>query len=212
MGITSSFAAGGIDPPPKLPSLKPKGKEDGCNVCPGGFGTDYFKLLQQLENKRTLSSNASKDKASAEATAPPAAAAAAAAVSEASTASKDGGSDGAAGVGAVEEYKADPPSGDEIGRCGWTTLHTFAAYYPERADPKVEKSMKNMLNSFAVLHPCEMCGTHMLKYIEENPPVATGQHEISQWLCRFHNAVNAQNGKPQFDCSTVNQRWRDGFQ
>lgn len=43
-------------------------------------------------------------------------------------------------------------------------------------------------------------------------PIQTqSQSQLSQWLCRIHNKVNVKLGKPVFDCSKVNERWRDGW-
>lgn len=47
--------------------------------------------------------------------------------------------------------------------------------------------------------------------LKEEPIVATSNHELSQWLCRLHNKVNVKIGKPVFDCTKVNERWRDGW-
>jgi FAD-linked sulfhydryl oxidase len=35
--------------------------------------------------------------------------------------------------------------------------------------------------------------------------------ELSQWLCRIHNEINRRLGKQEFDCSKVDERWRDGW-
>ncbi|KAM6155636.1 serine protease 33-like [Rhynchocyon petersi] len=34
---------------------------------------------------------------------------------------------------------------------------------------------------------------------------------FSHWLCHLHNEVNWKLGKPEFDCSQVDERWRDGW-
>lgn len=50
-----------------------------------------------------------------------------------------------------------------------------------------------------------------LNSLKQNPINVDSQNEFSQWLCQFHNRVNAKLGKPIFDCSKVNERWRDGW-
>lgn len=47
--------------------------------------------------------------------------------------------------------------------------------------------------------------------LKEEPIVANSSDDLSQWLCRLHNKVNVKIGKPKFDCSKVNERWRDGW-
>lgn len=43
------------------------------------------------------------------------------------------------------------------------------------------------------------------------PPKTDSQENLSQWLCDLHNKVNVKLGKSKFDCSKVNERWRDGW-
>ncbi|KAJ8866377.1 hypothetical protein PR048_032220 [Dryococelus australis] len=47
--------------------------------------------------------------------------------------------------------------------------------------------------------------------LKVSPPPAQSQEQLSQWLCDVHNGVNERLGKPLFDCSRVNERWRDGW-
>lgn len=44
-----------------------------------------------------------------------------------------------------------------------------------------------------------------------DPPKTNSQNELSQWLCNLHNKINVKIGKEKFDCSKVNERWRDGW-
>lgn len=39
----------------------------------------------------------------------------------------------------------------------------------------------------------------------------SSRYNFSQWMCRLHNDVNRKLGKPEFDCSKVDERWRDGW-
>lgn len=50
-----------------------------------------------------------------------------------------------------------------------------------------------------------------LTRLTKEPIVTTSNHDFSQWLCRLHNKINVKVGKPVFDCSKVNERWRDGW-
>lgn len=42
-------------------------------------------------------------------------------------------------------------------------------------------------------------------------PQVNSRDEFSQWLCRAHNDVNRKLGKPEFDCSKWDERWRTGW-
>lgn len=47
--------------------------------------------------------------------------------------------------------------------------------------------------------------------LQTNQPDTNSRHILSQWLCRLHNDINIRLGKPEFDCSRVDERWRDGW-
>lgn len=47
--------------------------------------------------------------------------------------------------------------------------------------------------------------------MKKEPVKADSQHNLSQWLCRMHNQINTMLGKKTFDCSKVDERWRDGW-
>lgn len=47
--------------------------------------------------------------------------------------------------------------------------------------------------------------------LKAEPVAVNSSEDLSQWLCRLHNKVNVKIGKPLFDCSKVNERWRDGW-
>ncbi|MED6273348.1 hypothetical protein CHARACLAT_005437 [Characodon lateralis] len=49
------------------------------------------------------------------------------------------------------------------------------------------------------------------KRLKTNHPDTSSRHALSQWFCRLHNEVNVRLGKPEFDCSLVDERWKDGW-
>jgi len=105
-----------------------------------------------------------------------------------------------------------PPTYQELGNSTWLYLHTMAAYYPERPPLDLERSMPSFFRTFAAVFPCEHCREHMLEYISEHPVDASSNEALSMWVCRFHNAVNANLGKPQWSCDAneLIMRYRDG--
>ena len=57
---------------------------------------------------------------------------------------------------------------------------------------------------------------HVIPYIlcyrmKESPVKVANQKELSQWMCDIHNDINKLLGKKLFDCSHVDERWRDGW-
>jgi FAD-linked sulfhydryl oxidase len=59
----------------------------------------------------------------------------------------------------TEEWKEKncPADVATLGRHTWTLLHTMAAYYPEKPEPKQKESMKTFFESFAQNYPCWFC-------------------------------------------------------
>ena len=111
-------------------------------------------------------------------------------------------------ITSVYEPFPDPPDSAELGRATWTFLHTMAAFYPEQADPEMQKNMSKFIETFSEIYPCQVCAAELRIELETNKPKVNSRTDFSQWLCNLHNSVNARLGKPEFDCSKVFQRWR----
>lgn len=98
-----------------------------------------------------------------------------------------------------------------LGRSTWIFLHTMAARYPDKPSTTEQKEMNSFFRAFAKFYPCEYCAQDFQEEIKKHPPQLKSQEDLSQWLCGIHNIVNVKIGKKEFDCSTVNERWRDGW-
>jgi FAD-linked sulfhydryl oxidase len=101
-----------------------------------------------------------------------------------------------------------PPDIIELGRAGWTTLHTMAAYYPQNPSDEKKAEARQFLTLFARLFPCKICAKDFEQIINQHPPRLDSQKDFSLWLCEAHNHVNQKLGKPNFDCNKVDERWR----
>lgn len=104
-----------------------------------------------------------------------------------------------------------PLTRNEVGRSAWGYLHTIAAWYPQEPPSHIQDRMKTFMTMMAYTYPCGYCADETVKEIKHNPPRVSSQYELSQWLCEIHNEVNERLGKPKFDCTKVNQRWRNGM-
>ncbi|XP_040155961.1 FAD-linked sulfhydryl oxidase ALR [Anopheles arabiensis] len=104
-----------------------------------------------------------------------------------------------------------PIDKEQLGRYTWGLLHTIAAYYPTTPTDAEERNVRTFFTSLSKLYPCEYCAKDFQQELKEMPPETKSQHALSQWLCRIHNRVNVKLGKPEFDCTKVNERWRDGW-
>ena len=64
--------------------------------------------------------------------------------------------------------------------------------------------------TMARTYPCGYCADTTRDEMVRNPPRTHSRYDLTQWLCELHNEVNDRLGKPIFDCSLVDLRWRDG--
>lgn len=55
------------------------------------------------------------------------------------------------------------------------------------------------------------CCLFLLNSLKSHPPDTSNRTNLQQWMCQMHNIVNVKLGKPKFDCSKVEERWRDGW-
>ncbi|RKO87142.1 ERV/ALR sulfhydryl oxidase domain-containing protein, partial [Blyttiomyces helicus] len=103
-----------------------------------------------------------------------------------------------------------PPDGPELGRSTWSFLHTMAAYYPPQPTPTDRTMMSGFVDALARFYPCGHCAEHLRNVVKERPPDTSSPRALSRWFCEVHNEVNVMNGKEEFDCEKVFERWRDG--
>ncbi|XP_059050724.1 FAD-linked sulfhydryl oxidase ALR [Achroia grisella] len=104
-----------------------------------------------------------------------------------------------------------PLDKDELGKSTWGFLHSMASYFPDKPTQSQSSNMARFFNIFAQFYPCEPCALDFQEDIKKNPPETSSRDALAKWLCERHNTVNVKLGKPEFDCSKVHERWRDGW-
>eukprot|EP00301_Raphidiophrys_heterophryoidea_P009817 c1478_g1_i1.p1 GENE.c1478_g1_i1~~c1478_g1_i1.p1 ORF type:complete len:193 (-),score=34.63 c1478_g1_i1:247-825(-) len=103
-----------------------------------------------------------------------------------------------------------PPDREDIGRAGWTLLHTIAAYYPQTPTEQDKTDARALIRGFAHLYPCGECASAFELDVEDNPPRLETREAFSVWICEQHNVVNEKLGKPTSRCNIaeLDKRWR----
>ena len=110
------------------------------------------------------------------------------------------------------QRKHCPLDVEELGRSTWGFLHTMAAYYPEQPTEIQERDMNKFLHLFSKFYPCDSCAWHLRQRLKTDILDTESNLKLSEWLCGVHNEVNRRLGKPEFDCSKVLERWKDGWE
>ncbi len=100
-----------------------------------------------------------------------------------------------------------PIDRNQIGRAGWTLLHSISANFIEKADQGLQAEVRDFLRIWALLYPCRECSAHFAQMLREFPPVVDGKEGFSRWVFEAHNRVNERLNKPPFKWEDVNRRW-----
>lgn len=104
-----------------------------------------------------------------------------------------------------------PPDVETLGRGTWTLLHSIAATYPEAPSKSQQSDLLSFVKLFSKLYPCWVCAEDFQSYLGREVPRVQSRDQFGNWLCGAHNEVNRKLGKPQFDCSKWQERWRTGW-
>ncbi|KAF4468959.1 augmenter of liver regeneration [Fusarium albosuccineum] len=104
-----------------------------------------------------------------------------------------------------------PPDVEVLGRSTWTLLHSIAAQYPEQPSRGQQSDLLSFVGLFSKLYPCWVCAEDFQGYLKRDAPKVGSRDEFGKWLCGAHNDVNRKLGKPEFDCSKWEERWRTGW-
>lgn len=107
----------------------------------------------------------------------------------------------------------EAPTPEDIGRAGWTILHTTAAAFPNRPSPSQQQDFRDFIRSWSRLYPCSVCSYHMRQELQQRDIVATNKREASRFVCEIHNSVNSMLGKSEADCDPEKllKRWHPGY-
>ncbi|XP_038964871.1 FAD-linked sulfhydryl oxidase ALR-like [Rattus norvegicus] len=104
-----------------------------------------------------------------------------------------------------------PQDREELGHNTWPFLHTLASYYLDMPRPEQQQDMAQFMHIFSKFYPCEECAEDIRKRKGRSQPDTSTRVSFSQWLCCLHSEVNRKLGKPDFDCSKIDELWREGW-
>uniref|UniRef100_A0A452J051 Sulfhydryl oxidase n=1 Tax=Gopherus agassizii TaxID=38772 RepID=A0A452J051_9SAUR len=110
-----------------------------------------------------------------------------------------------------QTYFCSPNRKKELGRNTWAFLHTMAAYYPDHPSNTQQHEMAQFMDLLSKFYPCVKCAKNLRKSLSIKKPDTSNRKKLSQWMCLLHNDVNKMLGKPEFDCSQMDERWREGW-
>lgn len=104
------------------------------------------------------------------------------------------------------DHSIDPES---LGRATWTFLHSMASEFPLRPSKSESERATRFMRDFGNLYPCRPCAESFREILKTNPPDASSGPAFAKWMCRAHNDVNRELGKPEFDCAeeSISKRW-----
>ena len=110
-----------------------------------------------------------------------------------------------------QSVEAQPPTKGQIGKAGWTLLHSMAAWYPDQPTRTEQTYMEQFVNAMAYFYPCTTCARDFQQNIEQYPPKTNSRIDLAQWMCFQHNLVNEKLGKKKYPCDmkTLDRRWRE---
>ena len=95
-----------------------------------------------------------------------------------------------------------------VGRHTWFLLHSIAAKFPEYPNQADRDAMHGIIGALGQLYPCKLCRKHLKQQLrnmqEMGSPALNSRTDLIKWMCKMHNIVNKDIGKPLFDCTPIN--------
>jgi FAD-linked sulfhydryl oxidase len=97
----------------------------------------------------------------------------------------------------------------ELGRGTWNMLHRLAAQFEKEPTPQQRRDVEQFFSLLGTFYPCPECAGHFREMLVDHPVDSRSNRDLSLWLCKLHNIVNARLAKPQFPCEldALKDRW-----
>lgn len=90
------------------------------------------------------------------------------------------------------------------GPCAWKFLHSAAfnwATDPDHPTETEKEDARAFFTALATMMPCDKCGEHYRKYLDQHPLALDSRKSLARWLYDLHADVNRRSGKtgPSFE-------------
>lgn len=89
---------------------------------------------------------------------------------------------------------------DIWGPMAWSLLHSITLEYPETPSQLEKDNMRQFINSFGKVLPCDKCKINFINHLEELPLtdiVLASRTNFIKWMIDVHNSVNRMNNKKE---------------
>jgi len=95
----------------------------------------------------------------------------------------------------------------EFNKVYWNVMHMLP-YQIRRWDARTSKALQEFFHDISITHPCKVCRRHYVNWMQRYPVPVASEAQLVTWLSDLHNEVNLRTGKPRFNSTRANERWR----
>ena len=82
-----------------------------------------------------------------------------------------------------------------FGPITWDVLLLCALHYPAQPTEHQRLAMLSFLAGLMYVLPCDGCGAHAIRYIQQHPPDVSSSDALVGYVVTFHNVVNLETDK-----------------
>jgi len=89
----------------------------------------------------------------------------------------------------------------------WFVMHTYSYNYPVNPTENDKNTATEYYNSMFDILPCNMCRTHSIEYIKDNPITVNSREELIEWVLNFHNSINKKLHRDMWTREQLNDKY-----
>ena len=96
----------------------------------------------------------------------------------------------------------DSSAKTKVGNSYWYILQNMPGSMQDPPTESEQGAFLEFLEASSLVYPCRTCRPGF-EWVRIHPPVFVSRSTLEQWICDFHNTVNAHLGHAQFNCATL---------